>query len=220
MGELCIAGDGLARGYLNRAEMTQTRFVPNPFTPEEKIYKTGDLAKWLPDGNIEFIGRKDHQVKIRGFRIELNEIEIQLLKHEIIKEAIVIDRLDNKQNRYLAAYLILDAKKDDKISISEIREFLAKSLPAYMIPSHFMILDEFPLSPTGKINRRALPEPDQNLLIEKEYVAPQNDIEEKLSHIWSDILGMNRVGIDDNFFELGGHSLKATQFVSGEYIKS
>ncbi|MDP4147651.1 MAG: amino acid adenylation domain-containing protein, partial [Bacillota bacterium] len=154
-GELCISGEGLARGYLNRPELIAEKFVSNPYESGERMYKTGDLARWLPDGNIEFIGRIDHQIKIRGFRIELGEIESQLLKHEDIKEAVVIDREDKEGNKYLCAYVV----SDKEITVTELREHLSKELPDYMIPAYFMQLENIPLTPNGKIDRKALPEP-------------------------------------------------------------
>ncbi|MGB7604797.1 MAG: amino acid adenylation domain-containing protein, partial [Lutisporaceae bacterium] len=204
-GELCFSGIGLGRGYLNRPELTAEKFIENPFATGERMYKTGDLAKWLPDGNIEFLGRIDHQVKIRGFRIELGEIESQLLKYEGISEVIVIAKEDKNKSNYLCGYIC----GEREYSISELREYLAKELPEYMIPSYIIQLDKLPLTGNGKVDRKALPEPDGSITTGVEYVAPSNKIEEKLSEIWSEVLGIERVGINDNFFELGGHSLKA-----------
>ena len=209
-GELCISGNGLARGYLNRPELTKEKFVQNPYEPGERMYKTGDLARWLPDGNIEFIGRIDHQVKIRGFRIELGEIESQLLKHEEIKEAVVIDREDKEGNKYLCAYIV----SNKEMTVIELREHLSKELPDYMVPAYFMQLEKIPLTSNGKIDRKALPEPDGDINTGVEYVAPRNEIEEKIVKVWSEVLGVEKIGIDDNFFALGGHSLKAIQVVS------
>lgn len=212
-GELCIGGTGVTRGYLNNPELTEERFILNPFGRiDGRVYRTGDVAKWLPDGNIEFLGRNDHQVKIRGYRIELGEIENQLLSHERIIEAIVIDKTDLNGDKYLCAYLVVDIDQiegEDGLSVPELRGYLAQVLPEYMIPSYFIHLDEIPLTPNGKINRKALPEPDGNLVIETEYVAPRNETEEKLTGIWADLLGVNQVGINDNFFALGGQSFKA-----------
>ena len=145
------------------------------------MYRTGDLARWLPDGNIEFIGRIDHQVKIRGFRIELGEIESQLLKHEEIKEAVVIDREDKDGNKYLCAYVV----SNKEMTVIELREHLSKELPDYMVPAYFMQLEKIPLTPNGKIDRKALPEPDGDINTGVEYVAPRNEIEEKIVKIWS-----------------------------------
>jgi amino acid adenylation domain-containing protein len=170
------------------------------------LYKTGDLARWLPDGNIEFLGRMDHQVKIRGFRIELGEIESLLKKHQSIKEVVVIDKEDAQGNKYLCAYLV----SDQAFTVSEIREFLARELPNYMIPAQFVKLEKIPLTSHGKVDRKALPEPDGSINTGVEYEGPGNEIEKKLVKIWQEVLGTERIGINDNFFELGGHSLKAT----------
>nr|WP_309245933.1 non-ribosomal peptide synthase/polyketide synthase [Bacillus glycinifermentans] len=204
-GELCISGDGLSKGYLNREELTAEKFIPHPFIPGERLYKTGDLAKWLPDGNIEFIGRIDHQVKIRGFRIELGEIESQLQKHDAISETIVTVREDGESRPYICAYIT--AKRD--IAIGELREWLRSKLPEYMIPAYFVKLDKLPLTKNGKVDRKALPEPDKTAASETEYEAPRNETEEKLAAMWREILGVKKIGINDRFFEMGGHSLKA-----------
>ena len=209
-GEIYISGAGLARGYLNRPELNSERFVDNIFEPGERMYRTGDIARWQPDGNIEFLGRVDHQVKIRGFRIELGEIEAQLLSHEDIKEAIVTAKEGGNEDKYLCAYIT--AEKD--ITISGIREYLLKELPDYMIPSYFIRLEHIPLTPNGKIDRKALPEPDGSIKTGIKYEAPANATEEKLVEIWQEILGIDGIGINDNFFELGGHSLKALSLLS------
>ncbi|MCK4258506.1 MAG: non-ribosomal peptide synthase/polyketide synthase [Halanaerobiales bacterium] len=217
IGQLYIAGDGLARGYLNRPDLTAEKFITNPFNSEERIYKTGDLARWLPNGEIEFIGRRDYQVKIRGYRIEIGEIEIVLLKHSKIKEVVVsrerVDQIDQTGNHYLVAYFVSVAE----LSIVDLREYLKSELPEYMIPSYFVGLDQLPLTPNGKINRNALPAYDGTLNTGVEYVAPTNEIERKLVEIWSNILGVEKIGRNDNFFELGGHSLKATSLISQVY---
>ncbi len=214
VGELCISGDCLAKGYLNRKGLTEEKFVDNPFASGQKMYKTGDLARWLPDGNIEFRGRVDYQVKIRGYRIEPGEIQIQLLKHEIIKEAIVIDREDKDGTKYLCAYYTEVGGQKSEVGISEIRAYLKERLPEYMIPSYFVFLDKMPVNANGKIDRKALPEPEGNIAVGTEYIAPRNETEEKLVEIWKEVLGINKIGINDNFFELGGHSLKATVLLS------
>ncbi len=208
-GELCIAGDGLARGYLNRPQMTHDKFTANPFTIGEKMYRTGDLARWTADGNVEFFGRIDHQVKIRGFRIELGEIENRLFKHPQIKEAVVVVREDAFGDKSLVAYYV----SLQEIPQSELRECLLKNLPEYMIPSYFMRMESIPLTSSGKVNRRALPQPELNT--NKGYEAPLGTIEEKVVEIWTEVLiGKNtspvekRIGRHDNFFQLGGHSLK------------
>ena len=204
-GELCISGDGLARGYLNKPELTQEKFTANPYEQGERMYRTGDLARWLPDGNIEFMGRIDHQVKIRGFRIELGEIESQLLKYEEIKEAVVIDREDKDGNKFLCAYLV----SDREMTVTELREQLSKELPDYMVPTYFMQLEKIPLTPNGKINRKALPEPDKSLTAGNEYVPPENEVQQIIEDIWAKVLELEVVGVTSNFYELGGHSLKA-----------
>ncbi|MGB7604620.1 MAG: amino acid adenylation domain-containing protein, partial [Lutisporaceae bacterium] len=211
-GELYIAGDCLARGYLNREELTAERFIENPFAlvHGEKMYKTGDLASWLPDGNIEFLGRLDNQVKVRGFRIELGEIETRILSYEGIEEAIVIAREEEGGNSYLCAYIT----GIREFTISELREHLAEELPEYMIPAYILQLDKLPLTTNGKIDRKALPEPDGSINTGVEYEAPSNEIQEKLAEIWSEVLGIEKVGINDNFFELGGHSLKAINIIA------
>ena len=211
-GELFIGGDGLSRGYLNREELTKEKFVTNPHTGE-RMYRTGDLARWLPDGNIEYLGRIDAQVKIRGFRIECGEIENALLQHENIKESLVVPYKEEGKENILVAYIVLRNTENCPGS-SDLRETLKKQLPDYMIPSFFINLDSIPLTPNGKIDRRALPKPDKALGGSKEYVAPQNETEEKLVKIWSEILKVEKIGIYDNFFELGGHSLLATQVIS------
>jgi len=209
-GEIYLGGGGLARGYLNRPELTAEKFVANPFEPGERLYKTGDIARWLSDGNIEFIGRMDQQVKIRGLRIELGEIESQLLKHEAVKETVVLAKEDKNGSKYLCAYLV----SNRELTVKELRERLSQQLPEYMIPSYFIQLEKIPLTPNGKIDRKALPEPDGNIVTGAEYEAPGNETEEKLVEIWQKVLGADRIGINDNFFDLGGHSLKATSMAA------
>ena len=209
-GEIYIAGDGLARGYLNNQELTKERFIDNPFVSGERMYKTGDLARRREDGNIEYVGRIDHQVKIRGFRIELGEIEGQLLKNEAIREAVVVDREDKPVNKYLCAYIACDRE----MTVPELRGYLSTELPDYMIPSYFIQLERLPLNPNGKIDRKALPNPDGDIDTGVEYTAPRNEREEKLVKIWSEVLDVEKIGIDDDFFVLGGHSLKAIQALS------
>ncbi|WP_434284401.1 condensation domain-containing protein, partial [Clostridium botulinum] len=208
-GELYIAGDGLARGYVKRIELTSQKFIDNPFEPGTKMYKTGDLARWLPDGNIEFLGRIDNQVKIRGFRIELGEIENKLLQHENIKEAAVLVKENKDSEKYICAYVVSEKNLEEL----DLKSHLKETLPEYMVPAYFVELEKMPLTANGKLNRRALPEPnlDANLV---EYEAPRNKVEETLAKIWSEILGIEKIGINDNFFDLGGHSLKATILMS------
>ena len=209
LGELCIGGVGAAAGYLNSPELTAAKFVADPFVPAERIYKTGDLCKWLPDGNIEFVGRIDSQVKIRGFRIELAEIENQLLAHEAINEAVVIAREDQRgERRYLCAYVVAD----EDITASRLKECLSLKLPDYMIPAYFVQLAKMPVTPNGKIDRQALPEPE--ITVAAEYVAPTTDIEKRLVDLWQELLGLEGIGVTDHFFHLGGHSLTATILVN------
>jgi amino acid adenylation domain-containing protein len=203
-GELYIAGDGLARGYWKRPELTAEKFGANPFQPGERMYRTGDLARWLPDGNIEFLGRTDHQVKIRGYRIELGEIENQLLKHEAIQEAAVIDQTGEDGLKSLHAYFVAGRK----LTVTELREYLEQSLPDYMIPASFIQLERIPQTPNGKIDRQALPKADQHQSDSGvEYMPPQTTVENQLARIWQELLKCDRVGIHDNFFTLGGNSL-------------
>ncbi len=177
------------------------------------MYRTGDLARWLPDGNIEFLGRIDNQVKIRGFRIELGEIENSLLQHHEISSAVVVAREDADGDKHLIAYIAFDTE----LAPSELRSFLKKSLPDYMIPSFFMHMETLPLTPNGKIDRKSLPDVDGSISRGVDYVAPRNEIEEKLVRIWQEVLVVEKIGIHDNFFELGGHSLKAVTMISKIY---
>ncbi|MGE6577244.1 amino acid adenylation domain-containing protein [Paenibacillus xylanexedens] len=208
-GELCVAGVGLARGYLNQPELTAEKFVEHPFAPGERLYRTGDLARWLPDGNMEYLGRIDHQVKIRGFRIEVGEIEDQLLKIDSVQETIVIAR-EGKSGQELCAYLVSSLP----LTLGELRSALAQKLPNYMIPAHFVQLPQMPLTPNDKIDRKALPAPEGNALTGGEYVAPRNEAERKLADVWQAVLNADRVGVTDHFFELGGDSIKSIQVSS------
>jgi amino acid adenylation domain-containing protein len=212
-GELWVSGDGLARGYINNVELTAEKFTSTPFIPGIKVYRTGDLTRWLPAGNVEFLGRIDTQVKIRGFRIEPVEIANQLVKIDGIKEAVVIDREDASGETYLCAYLVREEEMDE-LENSEIKNILSRSLPDYMIPSYYVWIERLPLSGHGKLIRSALPEP--NLEITESYVPPSNHLERKLVNIWSEVLNIDKqiIGINSDFFELGGHSLKATILVS------
>jgi amino acid adenylation domain-containing protein len=213
-GELCIAGGGVGRGYLNQPELTAEKFISICYRSYKSyrtyIYKTGDLARWLVDGNIEFLGRIDHQVKIRGFRIEPGEIENQLLKIEGISEAIIIHGKDTTDQGYLCAYIV--PKPGMETNPGDIKNALAQVLPAYMIPAYVMRVDNIPLTPNGKVDRRALPAVEPGLGTTNIYVAPTNEKEEKMVEIWAEILGIERetIGVKDDFFEHGGHSLKAT----------
>ncbi|MBE8998848.1 non-ribosomal peptide synthase/polyketide synthase [Nostoc sp. LEGE 12447] len=232
-GELHIAGVGLAKGYLNRPDLTTDKFIPNPFSrevgeqgskgakilpnsqslvPNPQLYKTGDLARYLPDGTIEYIGRIDNQVKIRGFRIELGEIEVLLNQCEDVQASCVIAREGTTGDKCLVAYVV--PHQHSKPTTNELRQFLKAKLPDYMVPSAFVILESMPLTSNGKVDRRALPAPDLSSEIKDKYVAPRTPIEEILAQTWSQVLQLPQVGIHDNFFELGGHSLLATQLVS------
>jgi amino acid adenylation domain-containing protein/FkbM family methyltransferase len=213
-GELLIGGAGLARGYINRPELTAERFIPHPFStvPGACLYKTGDLARCLPDGNLEFLGRIDHQVKIRGFRIELGEIEVVLDQHPAVRQAVVLAREDFPGDKRLVAYVVLN--QEQAPMSSELRSFLRKQLPDYMVPSAFVLLDTLPLTRNGKVDRRALPTPDavKSEFVEA-FVTPRGPVEEVLAGIWAEVLGLERVSVHDSFFDLGGHSLKASQII-------
>ncbi|MBD2517732.1 amino acid adenylation domain-containing protein [Nostoc sp. FACHB-973] len=249
-GEIYIGGDGLARGYLNRPELTEEKFIPNPFkrgrgaeeqgsrgteilpnsqspvpspqspVPNPRLYKTGDLACYLPDGNIEFLGRVDNQVKIRGFRIELGEIEALLSVHPDVQQAVVIAREDIPGDKRLVAYIVLNQKLETMPGLgcayaTTLKCFLQEKLPHYMVPAIFIFLDSLPLTPNGKVDRQHLPAPDRTRPdLAETFVAPRNSIEEKLALIWSELLGLEQIGVNDNFFQLGGHSLIATQILS------
>jgi acyl-CoA synthetase (AMP-forming)/AMP-acid ligase II/acyl carrier protein len=260
-GELYIGGDGLARGYFNRPDLTEQQFIPNPFSKEkgkrkkeketeedssvlpftfcllpscERLYKTGDLARYRPDGNIEFLGRIDNQVKIRGFRIELGEIEAVLNQHPAVRETVVIVQEDIPGDKLLVAYIVpnqeqlkvegskVEASQEQPTNLqpanlqpSDLRQFLKEKLPGYMVPSAYMVLNSLPLTPNGKVDRRVLPAVDTLSFDTKEdYVAPRTNVEEELARIWRQVLGRQQVGVHDNFFELGGHSLLATQLTS------
>ena len=228
-GELYVQGEGLAKGYINRPELTAENFVPSPFNKGELLYKTGDLARWLPDGNIDFMGRVDDQVKIRGHRIELGEIETELLKIEFVKEAVVLALENQAKEKFLCAYIVFDTNKlfgehfleeyNTKKGIIDIKKFkfqetLSQRLPGYMIPSHYIQLEKIPLTPNGKTDKKALVKNDIQSVFD--YVPPVNEIEEKLVMIWSEILGLDKkkVSVEASFFELGGHSLKTTSLIS------
>ncbi|MCQ4088210.1 non-ribosomal peptide synthetase [Saccharibacillus sp. JS10] len=210
-GELYIAGECVGRGYYNQPELTEERYLADPFEQGSIMYKTGDLARWTPNGELEFLGRLDHQVKIRGFRIELGEIETALLEHESVKETIVLAKEDAAGGKYLCAYVASPTIAHQR----ELREHLAHRLPDYMVPSYFVSMDKMPLTPNGKIDRRALLEPKLDEIGSgTEYEAPQNEIEQQIAEVWQRVLGIGRIGRQDNFFELGGHSLKAAVMVA------
>ncbi|WP_143187497.1 non-ribosomal peptide synthetase, partial [Xenorhabdus eapokensis] len=212
-GEIHIAGDGVARGYLNRPELTAERFLTDPFSskPEARMYKTGDLGRWLPDGNIEYLGRNDFQVKLRGFRIELGEIETKLTQCDGVREAVVIAREDEPGQKRLVAYL----RPEEGIELvpAELRQQLSQHLVEYMLPSAFVIVETFPLTPNGKLNRQALPAPDLSAVVARSYEAPVGETEIALAQIWQKLLGLEQVSRHDHFFELGGHSLMIVSLV-------
>lgn len=217
-GELYIGGDCLARGYLNRSELTAEKFVPDSLSKIKgaRLYRTGDLARFLPDGNIEFLGRIDNQVKVRGYRIELGEIEAMLNHHPAIDEAVVVARAEQEGDKRLVAYFVIKSDfKDQAPSSSELRNYLKENLPDYMVPGIFMPIEQMPRTPIGKIDRKALPAPDQDRPeLEHEFVAPRNPVEQMIADLWAKTIGIEKVGIYDNFFDLGGHSLMATQIIS------
>jgi tyrocidine synthetase-3 len=209
-GEICIGGNGVARGYLNRIELTAERFIQHPFKDEGRIYKTGDLGRWNTEGMLEFIGRKDNQVKIRGYRVELGEIEDALQQHQQISTAAVISRATSSGELELIAYIV---RRSD-VSITELREHLSNTLPLYMLPSHFVALEKMPLNANGKLDRKKLPDPQGiSLKATTEYIAPRTAIEKKITEIWQELLEKETIGLKDNFFELGGHSIKANRLI-------
>jgi amino acid adenylation domain-containing protein len=216
-GELHIGGDGLARGYLNRPELTAERFISNPFSDNRdarlsaRLYKTGDLARYRPDGSIDFFGRNDYQVKIRGFRIELGEIEAVLGRHPSVQKAVVVAREDVPGEKRLVAYIV--AQPEQKASTDALRTFLKEKLPAHMVPAFFVVLEQMPLTPNGKIDRKALPAPE-HAAVATGFLAPRDPVEQMLAQIWCKVLKLKRIGVGDNFFELGGHSLLAVRILA------
>jgi amino acid adenylation domain-containing protein len=213
-GELYIGGVGVTRGYLNRPELTADRFILNPFSNDSgsRLYKTGDLVRYLPDGNIEYLGRIDHQVKIRGFRIELGEIEAVLRQHRAVQDAVVIGQEYDLNDKRLVAYVV--PSQEQVLSTTELRQYLKQKLPDHMVPSAFVPLEALPLTPNDKVDRRALPMPDGTKSVEETFASPLTTFEEVLAGIWSEVLRLNSVGIHDNFFELGGHSLLAVRLLA------
>ncbi|HKN82881.1 MAG TPA: amino acid adenylation domain-containing protein, partial [Pyrinomonadaceae bacterium] len=211
--EIYIGGSGLAWGYLNRPQLTAEKFIPDPFSAEAgaRLYKTGDLGRYSANGNIEYVGRVDTQVKVRGFRIELGEIEAKLREHEAVRDAVAIARQDEKGNKRLVAYVI--AGRGLAVTPDELRRYLKDKLPEHMIPAVVVLLDHLPLMPSGKVDVRSLPAPDE-IRTEEDYVAPRTSVEKELARIWQEVLGVERVGITDNFFELGGDSIVSIQIVA------
>jgi len=204
-GQLYVAGAGLARGYLDRPGLTAESFIPDPFgtSAGERLYRTGDLVKWGVDGDLEFLGRADHQVKIRGFRIELGEIEAVLQQHAEVEHAVVASREDGSGEKRLTAYVVARGRQEE--SARTLREYLKGKLPEHMSPAYYVFLDRLPLTENGKVNRKALPNPQQTAAAV--YVAPRTAIQQLIAKIWQEALAVERVGLDDNFFDLGGHSL-------------
>jgi acyl-coenzyme A synthetase/AMP-(fatty) acid ligase/acyl carrier protein len=224
-GELYIGGIALARGYLNRPELTEEKFITDPFSNDHhsRLYKTGDLARYLTDGNIEYLGRIDHQVKVRGFRIELGEIEATLSEHPLVQEAVVIACSDqgadsNTLNTNLVAYLVPVLQEQllaEQELVSQVQKFLQETLPSYMVPQGFVLLQALPLTPSGKVDRKSLPTTDlatRNLTTG--FLAPRTPTEAEMVTVWGKILGVDGIGVNDNFFKMGGHSLLATQLVT------
>jgi acyl carrier protein len=209
-GELYIGGGGVGRGYLDRLALTAEQFIT---LDGQRFYRSGDLARRLPDGNFIFLGRGDNQVKIRGYRVELDEIEALLARHPAVGAAVALARADHPGDRRLVAYVV--PRAGQTVTPSDLRAFLARQLPDYMVPGAILLLDALPLTPHGKVDRRALPAPDYaQLALATPFAAPRTPVEETLAGIWAAVLGLERVGVADNFFELGGHSLLATQVVS------
>ena len=211
-GELCIAGEGLARGYWKQEDLTDEKFVDNPFTSGQRMYRTGDLARWKINGEIEFIGRIDYQVKVKGFRIELGEIENCLTAMEGIQEAVVVIKTNDQEEPVICAYVIQNTQQE--YTGADLHQYVAQHLPYYAVPSHYTFIDQMPLTPNGKTDRKALPEPQEGYATHTEYVAPENDLEWLMAQIWQDILKRELVGVHDNFFMLGGDSIKAIQVIA------
>jgi acyl-coenzyme A synthetase/AMP-(fatty) acid ligase/acyl carrier protein len=210
-GELHIGGVQLARGYLNRPELTAERFVSHPELG--RLYRTGDVGRWLADGALEYLGRTDHQVKLRGVRVELGEVEAALAMHPAVREAVAVAREDSPGDQRLVAYVVPGMAAG--VSAEELRDFLRGKLPEQAVPSAFVVLQSLPLSPNGKVDRKALPTPtNERPAPDDSYVAPRDATEETVAKIWAEVLGIDRVGVHDNFFEIGGHSLLATQVLS------
>jgi thioesterase domain-containing protein/acyl carrier protein len=211
LGELCIGGIGVASGYLNRPDLTAERFIPNPFgdEPGARLYRTGDLARFLPDGNLEYLGRADHQVKVRGHRIELGEIESRLLLHPSVRAAVVVPREDSYGELRLIAYLVAG---DNDPSVEDLCSFLKQALPQYMVPATFVLVDELPLTPSGKIDRKALPAPENaRIVTTRAFSPPRTPVELRLKQLWEELLEVRPIGVTDNFFHLGGDSVVATR---------
>jgi hypothetical protein len=216
IGELCIGGAGVGRGYVNSPELTAKKFVPDPFmnNPGARLYRTGDRARWLPDGQIEYIGRVDNLIKIQGYRIEPNEIISVLDRHPAILASAVVARWDGMENPRLVAYIVLDGAQR-RPTITELRELVRSRLPAYMMPAIFIVMPDLPMNTNGKLDREALPAPvAANVLPDENYLAPRTVLEAKLSALVANLLGVAQVGVNDNLFLIGGHSLFGTQLIA------
>ena len=208
VGELCISGEGVADGYLNQPELTRERFIDNPFVSQSKMYRTGDLCRYMADGNVEFLGRADGQIKVRGFRVELGEIEATLAKHPTVKQAVVIAKPDAQGDKRLIAYVVGPSTTDD------LRAYLKEQLPDYMVPTTVIPLPSLPLNANGKVDRQSLLDPERFQTKQNAYVAPRTAAETKIAEIWSEVLGNEIIGLGENFFEIGGHSLAGIQVMS------
>lgn len=208
-GNIYVSGVGLSRGYLNKKALTQSKFVGNPFVSEALMYHTGDLGKWLPSGDIEFIGRKDEQIKLRGYRIELGEIEQTILQKSSLVKQVAVVLKDINNEKYLVAYIV-----SNKLDRAALRKALEDALPLYMIPAYFIEIDKLPLTTNGKVDKKALPDVEQQDLSQEKYIAPRNELEQRLVEIWEEVLGHTNIGVKDNFFHLGGHSLLVTQITN------
>jgi acyl carrier protein len=211
IGEICIGGVGLARGYLNRSELTKEKFITNPYNPSERLYRTGDLGRWREDGNLEYLGRMDDQVKIRGYRIELGEIEQAISSHNKSGQAVVIARaINNATDKELIAYTTGEATAE------ELKTYLKERLPSYMVPNYYVKLENIPLTSNGKVDRKVLPDPEGTGMQQATYIAPSTETEKKLVKIWSEVLGEDEstLSIKADFFDLGGNSLKAIRLIT------
>jgi acyl-coenzyme A synthetase/AMP-(fatty) acid ligase/acyl carrier protein len=219
VGEIYIGGAGVARGYLNRPEITAERFIASPFVPGDRLYKTGDLARYLPDGDLLFLGRSDQQVKIRGFRVELGEIEARLAEHGDVREVVVLAREEQSGDKRLVAYVVraggaLADAGEPGDRAAALRAHLAGCLPDYMVPAAFVELDALPLTANGKVDHKALPAPGEDGYARRAYDPPQGDIEQTLASIWAELLGLEGIGRNDDLFDLGGHSLVAIRLIN------
>jgi len=211
MGEVCLGGTGLSRGYLNQPKLTREKFVSHPFKQNQRLYKTGDLGRWLKDGTVEFLGRKDNQIKLRGYRIELGEIESILSQHESVNSSLVMVHEDNENEKVLVAYITVNTP----LNVSNLKQWLSERLPYYMVPNYLEVLDIFPLNVNGKVDRAKLPLPQSMTFdVRESYKEPSTELEKSLAKLWQEVLGVSKIGLEDNFFDIGGHSLKATKLIS------